>query len=85
MPVEATPAAANTYGWSASRCGRYIGDMQSRSAMKPSDREAAAEGTRAALVDSGAMMLPTGCGACAGYELERRGTDTCLAQGKLYE
>jgi 3-isopropylmalate/(R)-2-methylmalate dehydratase large subunit len=30
-------------------------------------REAAADGTLAALVDAGAILLPTGCGACAGY------------------
>ena len=30
-------------------------------------REAAADGTLATLVDSGAILLPTGCGACAGY------------------
>lgn len=30
-------------------------------------REAAADGTLAALVEAGAIMLPSGCGACAGY------------------
>ncbi len=30
-------------------------------------REAAADGTLATLVDAGAILLPTGCGACAGY------------------
>jgi 3-isopropylmalate/(R)-2-methylmalate dehydratase large subunit len=29
--------------------------------------EAAADGTLAALMDAGAILLPTGCGACAGY------------------
>jgi 3-isopropylmalate/(R)-2-methylmalate dehydratase large subunit len=28
---------------------------------------AAADGTLAALMESGAILLPTGCGACAGY------------------
>jgi 3-isopropylmalate/(R)-2-methylmalate dehydratase large subunit len=28
---------------------------------------AAADGTLAALLDAGAIMLPSGCGACAGY------------------
>ncbi|MCM0020057.1 MAG: aconitase family protein, partial [Tagaea sp.] len=29
--------------------------------------EAAADGTLATLLEAGAILLPTGCGACAGY------------------
>jgi 3-isopropylmalate/(R)-2-methylmalate dehydratase large subunit len=30
-------------------------------------RKAAADGTLATLTEAGAILLPTGCGACAGY------------------
>jgi 3-isopropylmalate/(R)-2-methylmalate dehydratase large subunit len=43
-------------------------------------REAAADGTLAALVDAGAELLPTACGACAGYGRYRfAANDTVIA------
>jgi len=43
-------------------------------------REAAADGTLATLVEAGAILLPSGCGACAGYGagLLAEG-ETCIA------
>jgi len=50
--------------------GRRVADGVRLMVAPASRREtatAAADGTLAALLDAGAIMLPSGCGACAGY------------------
>jgi 3-isopropylmalate/(R)-2-methylmalate dehydratase large subunit len=43
-------------------------------------REAAADGTLATMTEAGAILLPTGCGACAGFGAGVLGEDeTCIA------
>jgi 3-isopropylmalate/(R)-2-methylmalate dehydratase large subunit len=60
--------------------GRKVADGVRLMVAPASRREtatAAADGTLAALLDAGAIMLPSGCGACAGY-----GTGV-LAEGEV--
>ena len=60
--------------------GRKVADGVRLLVAPASRREtatAAADGTLAALLDAGAIMLPSGCGACAGY-----GTGV-LAEGEV--
>ena len=60
--------------------GRKVADGVRLLVAPASRREtatAAADGTLATLLDAGAIMLPSGCGACAGYGTGR------LAEGEV--